>query len=164
MALLGSLRTPTTGSMFPCTHPNRRGIIKYFRSTDEYIRQNTLRRSCASSATAPGVALDRQRLARSTSPIHGLVPPASMQSCARGARMSLYSTLFRPARSTPFPPPPTEEPGKDCGAHDQHGGIIEQTEDDDAQYQYHQDRKSHSFVVRRRLSATGTAGFLFWHE
>jgi len=32
------------------------------------------------SATAPGVALDHQLPAWSTSPIHGLVPPASMQS------------------------------------------------------------------------------------
>ncbi|HJW82398.1 MAG TPA: tetratricopeptide repeat protein, partial [Acidiferrobacterales bacterium] len=48
-----------------------------------YVADNGARRIRVFSATAPGVALDRQLPARSTSPFHGLVPPPSLESTDR---------------------------------------------------------------------------------
>jgi len=46
------------------------------------------------SATAPCVALDRCSRRDSTSPIHGVVPPASMQSCAISGVQRRQRMLF----------------------------------------------------------------------
>ena len=67
------------------------------------------------SATAPGVALDRQLPARSTSSIHGLVPPASMQSSPASGRGGVGKTAAektqQQANRCPHPSPLPEGEG-----------------------------------------------------